>query len=94
MKIEKNFWIPIVLVLVVLSLIFLTGESPLSVLVLTFAFILCLMIIFKKSNYDWGIMFFKGIIATVIFVSLLSVIFICSNNNEWLDYIIQWPLKP
>ena len=94
MKIDKNFWIPIVVVLAVFSLFFLTGEAPLSVLVLTFIFVLCLMLMFKKNNYDWGIMFTKGIIASVIFVALLVVIFVLSKNNELLDRIIQWPLKP
>jgi len=89
MKLDRNFIIPLVILLI--GSFFLLFSYPVFLVIATFLMLVVLLVLSQKFNYDWGIMFFWGIIIAAIFIALLLGISELSNHYEWIEDVILWP---
>ena len=92
MKLDKNFIIPMVLVLSVSVIGILVKAAPaLPLLLLIVMVILPALIMQQKSNNSWGKMFIAGIILSIVYITLIIGTFNLANDYEWLKRILIWP---
>jgi len=93
-KFDKNFLIPLLLGITVSTLSVIYTKMPLSIVLGILIFILIpILLIQNKTNNDWGMMFILGIPTALIFIILLVVILIFSNNYPWINDVLFWPYK-
>jgi len=89
MKLDRNFIIPLAIMLTVcfFALFYYPVFFVMSMLLIG----VIIIVLSQKFNHDWGIMFFWGIIISVIFVALLLGIFKLGLHYEWIRNVVLWP---
>lgn len=92
LKLERGFVIPVVLVFVSCLLAVISGSTSLLIAISIFSMIIPILIIQRKTDNDWGIMFAAGIIMIIIYLILLVGIILIAKRYDWLMEIILWPL--
>lgn len=92
--INKNFWIPMIILIISMIISIAIRQTSVCIALLTFLFlILPICMSFRHKYINWGMIFVKGIGLGIIYCIALSVILKISNYNEVLKAIISWPLE-
>ena len=92
--INKNFWIPMIILIV--SMIISVAIRQISVVIALFTFLFLILPIcmsFRHKYINWGLTFVKGIGLGIIYCMVLYVVLKISNYNEVLKAIILWPME-
>jgi hypothetical protein len=92
MKLNKNFIIPMVIILSVFVIGILLRAAPAIPLILvTIMVILPILIIQQNTNNNWGQMFIVGVLLSVVYIAIIIGAFTLANDYEWLKRILIWP---
>lgn len=91
-KFDRGVVIPVVLVFISCLLAVICGSTSLLIAISIFFMIIPILVIQRKTDNDWGIMFVSGIIMVVIYLILIVGIILIAKRYDWLMEIILWPL--
>ncbi len=92
--INKNFWIPMIILIVSMIISVAIRQIPVVIALFTFLFlILPICMSFRRKYINWGLTFVKGIGLGIIYCMVLYVVLKISNYNEVLKAIILWPME-
>lgn len=92
LKLDRGIVIPVVLVFISCLLAVICGSTSLLIAISIFSMIIPILIIQRKTDNDWGIMFAAGIIMIIIYLLLIVGIILIAKRHDWLMEIILWPL--
>lgn len=92
LKLDREIVIPVVLVFISCLLAVICGSTSLLIAISIFSMIIPILVIQRKTDNDWGIMFAAGIIMVVIYLLLIVGIILIAKRYDWLMEIILWPL--
>jgi hypothetical protein len=92
MKLNKNFIIPMIIILSVFVIGILLKAAPAIPLILvTVMVILPILIIQQNTNNNWGQMFIVGVLLSVVYIAIIISAFTLAHDYEWLKQILIWP---
>lgn len=92
MKFDKNFIIPIILSIISGILMIIIQKLPVSLVLGMLLFIVIpVLLIQKKTNNNWGVMFIFSLIITALFITIWISIMNIAIHYEWLEKIFLWP---
>lgn len=92
MRLDKNFVIPIILSIISMIMIVIIQKLPVSLAFEMLIFVVIpILLIQKRTNNNWGVMFISGIIIAVLFIGIWIGTMYLATHYEWLGKILLWP---
>ena len=92
MKLDRNFVLPMILIIPMTILIIWAKAAPAFAMILAIIIvILPILVIQQKTGNDWGKMFAGGMLLGLIFMALFIGVLVLSNHYEWLAWMVRWP---
>ncbi len=94
MKIDKNFMIPLVIIVSMIMIMIFLKRVPAFPMVLLFLMVLLPVLIIQQKSYNnWGIMFFFGFILTILCILIIFGVYALSAHYEWIRDFVLWPCE-
>ena len=91
---NRNFWIPFVLIATVCVFELLSGETSLAVVLPVLLIGVGIAFIGYKTDGDWGSMMLWGLPLLLMMFLLMLGLGWLAEYVPWLNAILEWPMKP
>ena len=90
---NRNFYIPLILILAVAVFMPLSGEYPVSSCIQLVLVALTVLGVGKKTGYNFTYMWLAGVISLIFFMFLSVGLAKLANDVPWIRTVWLWPMK-
>ncbi|MBW8380918.1 MAG: hypothetical protein K0M69_00135 [Youngiibacter sp.] len=92
MKLDRNFVIPMSLILITFAIGIMAKAAPaLPIVLLVGIVIMPMLVVQQKTGNDWGKMFAVAMLMLLVYIVIMAILVYLAFQYEWIKNILIWP---